>query len=129
MFDDVVYDADYQKKFNLLTELVATRLGAATDPSNLRQKLSRIQLKGNPSNTISLSNDGVMPLDNAVVVSVRAEATVNQVYIDLDNIEMILADGTLQEEFFTKLEGISSSVYTVQEKQIDNLGLLFRFVR
>lgn len=128
MFRDEVYDADYKDKFRLFTELVESRLGPATDANSLRQKLSRIQLKGNATNTIPLSGE-TTSLENAVVVTVRTEGTINQVYIDLDNIEMILTDGSLQQEFFEKLEGITSGIYTFQEKQIDNLGLLFRFIK
>lgn len=128
MFGDEVYDADYKDKFKLFTELVETRFGAATDANSLRQKLSRIQLKGNATNTVPLSGE-TTTLENAVVVTVRTEGIINQVYIDLYNIELILADGSLQQEFFDKLEGITSNVYTFQEKQIDNLGLLFRFLK
>ena len=128
MFDDIVYDADYKDKFKLFTELVASRLGAATDANSLRQKLSRIQLKGEAANVISLA-DASQQLENAVMVSVRTEAIVNQVYLDLDTVELILADGSLQDEFFSKLDGLTTAMYTVQEKQIDNLGLLFRFLK
>lgn len=127
MFNDN-YDADYKQKFQLFTDLIAAKLGPATDANSLRQKLSRIQLKGAAANTIPLTGETTQ-LDNCMSVSVRTEAVINQVYIDLDNIEMILADGSLQQEFFEKLSGITSGIYTFQEKQIDHLGLLFRFVK
>jgi len=128
MFDDTTYDSDYKDKLKLFAELLESRLGKATEQSQLRLKLSRIALKGNAVNNVLLSEQK-QEMENVCVVSVRQDATINQLYVGLDDIELILSDSTLQTEFFEKIQGLSSNVYTVREKQVDSIGLLIRFIK
>lgn len=128
MFNELTYEADYKDKFNAFISALKARYGEPTDLATIRGKMSRIELKGNAVNQVLLSEQK-QTLENCCVVTVRQEATVNQVYLDLDTIELLLSDGELMREFFEKMQGLASNIYTVQEKQVDNLGLLLKFVK
>lgn len=122
------YETGYEDKLSLFKDLLRQTYGAPSSESSLREVINRIELKGNAVNNVLLS-DVAQSLDNTCFVSVKQEATVNQIYVDLDSIELILSDETLESEFFNKIASLGSNVYTIREKQIDNIGLLIRFIK
>lgn len=122
------YDTDYKEKLSLFVDLLTQNYGAPSQEDNLRGLINRIDLCGNATNHL-LFSDGVQHLENVCVITVKQEAIVNQLYIDLDSIELILSDDSLQKELFEKISSFGSRTYTVKDKQVENIGLIIRFFK